>query len=117
VNPSPIIRVVPRRGGAAVGTVAIAPIEVDSMARAGALIGPSSSGPGSSKRVGSRGNGVSLGAVEGRTGPRAGRSRTAALQAGVVVSAPEELGALPPRLGSDGQNSARDPVKARRSGH
>jgi hypothetical protein len=106
---------------AAAGAVAITPIDADPMARAGALTGLSSSEPGSPERGGSLGNGGSLGAVDDRTGLITGRSRMAAIQAGVVVSAPEELGALPSLLGSDGPIDLRrirgaSPSRTRRLG-
>jgi hypothetical protein len=115
VNPSAIRTIASRPGPEAVGAVAMAPIDADPMARAGAFTGSSSSGSGSSKRGSSRGTGVRHGAVDGRAVRIAVRSRAAALQGTAVDAALEELGAPPSLLGSDGLISSRDRARARRS--
>jgi hypothetical protein len=114
VAPSPIIRTAPSPGPTAVGAVAMTALDAEPIARAGGLTGSQSSGSGSSKRGSSRGTGVSPVAADGRAVRIAARLRSA-LQGTAVDAAPEELGALPSLLCSDGPTSSRDRARARRS--
>jgi hypothetical protein len=79
VNPSPIIRVVPRPGAAAVGAVAMTALGPDPSVLDTALLGRSPSGSGSPTPVALHTDGATAATVQARISPALGRARTAVL--------------------------------------